>query len=68
MKRQIRSKWIKVVARAMDHRIGTNDEDPPELPRLTVEEALVSFWLRVTILVVNLVTCGFVMANVVRHW
>lgn len=66
--RKIESKWIMVLARAMDHRIGTKDEDPPELPRLTVEEAMVSFWIRLTLVVLNLVTCGFVMANVIRHW
>ena len=57
-----------VLARAMDHRIGVRDEDPPELPRLTVEEAMLSFFIRLVLVVVNLVTCGFVMANVVRHW
>lgn len=66
--RKIESKWVMVLARAMDHRIGIKDEDPPELPRLTVEEAMVSFWIRLTLVVLNLVTCGFVMANVIRHW
>lgn len=65
---QIRSKWVKVLARALDHRIGTRDEDPPELPRLTVEEAMVSFWIRVSLVLVNLVTCAAVVANIVRHW
>lgn len=68
MKRQIRSKLIMVLARAMDHRIGVRDEDPPELPMLTVEEAMVSFSIRLVLVVVNLMTCGFVMANVIRHW
>lgn len=68
MKRQIRSKLIMVLARAMDHRIGVRDEDPPELPRLTVGEAMVSFCIRLTLVLINLLTCGFVMANVIRHW
>jgi hypothetical protein len=68
MKRQIRSKLIMILARAMDHRIGFRDEDPPELPRLTVKEAMVSFFIRLTIVLANLVTCGFVIANVIRHW
>lgn len=66
--RRIDSKWIKVLARAMDHRISPRDEDPPELPTLTVEEAMVSFWIRLTLVVVNLVTCFAVLANIVRHW
>lgn len=68
MKKQIRSKLVMVLARAMDHRIGIRDEDPPELPRLTVEEAMVSFSIRLVLVLVNLLTCGFVIANVVRHW
>lgn len=57
-----------VLARAMDHRIGIRDEDPPELPRLTVEEAMVSFWIRFLLVFVNLMTCGFVITNIIRHW
>lgn len=66
--KQIRSKWIMVLARATDHRIGRRDEDPPELPRLTVEEAMVSFWIRLLIVSLNLITCAFVIANILRHW
>lgn len=68
MKRHIESKWIMVLARAMDHRIGARDEDPPELPRLTVDEAIFSFSIRLVIVFLNLITCGFVIANVIRHW
>ena len=68
MTRQITSKTIMILARAMDHRIGTRDEDPPELPRLTVEEAIASFSIRLFLVLVNLITCCFVMANVIRHW
>lgn len=68
MERRIKSKWIMVLARAMDHRIGIRDEDPPELPRLTVEEAMVSFWIRFLLVFVNLMTCGFVITNIIRHW
>lgn len=68
MGRQIRSKWIMVLARALDHRIGPRDEDPPELPRLTVEEAMASFWIRLALVLVNLATCAAVLANTIRHW
>lgn len=68
MGRQIKSKWVMVLARALDHRIGTRDEDPPELPRLTVEEAMASFWIRLFLVAVNLVTCFAVVANIVRNW
>lgn len=68
MKSQIKSKWIMILARALDHRIGMKDEDPPELPRLTVEEAMVSFLIRIFLVSVNLLTCFAVLANIIWHW
>lgn len=68
MKRQIESKWIMILARALDHRIGMKDEDPPELPRLNVEEAMVSFSIRLVLVFVNLITCVAVLANIIWHW
>lgn len=64
----IRSRFVLVLARIMDHRIGTKDGEKPDLPILTVEEALISLMIRFTILLVNFITCGFVIANVIRHW
>lgn len=64
----IKSRFLLILARTMDHRIGLTDQDKPDLPILTVEEALVSFFLRFLIVLVNFTTCGFVIANVIRHW
>lgn len=66
--RQIRKRWIFILARALDHRIGKTDEEKPELPVLSMEEALVSFYLRLFIVALNVVTCLFVVANIIRHW
>lgn len=68
MKKEIRGRWIFVLARALDHRIGRTDEEKPELPVLTLEEAMVSFYLRIFIVVLNVVTCLSVLANIARHW
>ena len=68
MKRQIESKWIMILARALDHRIGMKDEDPPELPRLNVEEAMDSFAIRLVLVAVNLITCVAVLVNIIWHW
>ena len=46
MKKEIRSRWIFVLARALDHRIGRTDDDRPDLPILTLEEAMASVYLR----------------------
>lgn len=62
------NKFIRILARTIDHRIGKTDDEKPELPILTVNEALVSFFIRLLIVLINFVTCGFVIANIIRHW
>jgi hypothetical protein len=64
----IKNRFLLILARTMDHRIGLTDQEKPDLPILTVEEALISFFLRLLIVLVNFTTCGFVIANVIRHW
>lgn len=66
--KQLKSRWVLVLARALDHRIGRTDEDKPDLPILTLEEAMASFYLRLFIVVLNVITCLSVLANVARHW
>lgn len=68
MKKELKNRWIFILARAVDHRIGRTDDDRPDIPILTLEEALVSFSLRMLIVLVNFVTCAAVIANVIRHW
>jgi hypothetical protein len=68
MRRELRGRWVLVLARALDHRIGRTDEDKPDLPVLTLEEAMVSFYLRLFIVTLNVATCLSVIANVIRHW
>jgi hypothetical protein len=66
--RSINSRILLILARTMDHRIGRTDYDKPDLPVLTVQEALISFSIKFFIVMANLLTCGFVIANVIRHW
>ncbi len=65
---KIENRVLLVLARVMDHRIGRTDYEKPELPVLTVEEALTAFLMKFFIVLVNFVTCGFVIASVIRHW
>lgn len=62
------SRFLLIVARTIDYRIGLNDSDKPELPVLTFQEALFSFFIRFFIFMLNLLTCAFVIANVIHHW
>lgn len=64
----MRGRWVLVLARALDHRIGRTDDEKPDLPVLTLEEAMVSFYLRLFIVALNIATCLSVIANIIRHW
>lgn len=62
------TRWLFILARALDYRIGLKDKDKPDLPILTFQEALVSFTIRLIIVLVQFITCFFVVANIIRHW
>jgi hypothetical protein len=68
MKGLMNNRFLLIIARTIDHRIGKTDADKPDLPVLTVEEALISFFIKFVIVMVNFITCGFVIANIIRHW
>ena len=64
----INNRFFLILARTIDHRIGKTDQEKPDLPILTVEEALISFTIRFFIVLINFITCAFVIANVIHHW
>lgn len=68
LKKLVSHKFVLFLARTMDYRIGTNDDDKPEVPILPVEMALLSLAIRFVIVLVNFITCGFVIANILHHW
>jgi hypothetical protein len=59
---------ILILARAIDHRVGKNDEDAPDVPILTQPEAWTAFWIKLSIILINFITCGFIVANIIYHW
>jgi hypothetical protein len=58
----------KIWARATNHLMGETDDDRPEVPVLTLKEARVALFLRTFWIVIHIVTCSFIIANVFRHW
>jgi hypothetical protein len=62
------NRLLFIIARTIDYRIGLQDADKPELPILTFREALVCFFIRFFIFILELITCCFVMANILHHW
>lgn len=61
-------RYLLVLARAIDYRIGMTDEDIPEVPVLKKKEAWVAFFIKLAIIIINFITCAAVIANIVHHW
>lgn len=59
--------WL-IWARTLDHRVGKNDEDQPDIPILSLKEARFSLILRTIIVVLNMATCVFIIANIIKNW
>ena len=59
--------WL-IWARTLDHRVGRADDDQPDIPILSLKDARISLILRTFIVVLNVVTCFFIIANAIRHW
>lgn len=59
---------LLILARAIDHRVGNDDYDTPNIPILTQYEAWTAFFIKLCIILVNFITCGFIIANTIRHW
>jgi len=58
----------KIWARATGHLMGRTDDDRPDVPILTVKEARIALFLKTFWIAIHVITCFFIIANVVRHW
>ena len=63
----IKKLWL-IWARTVDHRIGKTNDDEPDIPILSLGQAQVSLLFRTLILLVNVITCFFIMANIIHKW
>jgi hypothetical protein len=59
---------LLILARAIDHRVGQDDFDKPDVPILTQQETWTAFGVKLLIIVINFITCGFIIANTIHHW
>ena len=59
--------WL-IWARTLDHRVGKTNEDQPDIPILSLKEARISLILRTLIVVINVTTCVFIIANIIKNW
>jgi len=67
MKKILIKIWL-IWSRAIDHRVGLSDEDKPDVPNLKVRDANISLMIRTFIVLVNFITCGFIVANIIKNW
>lgn len=67
MNKLLHKVWL-IWSRTIDHRVGFSDEDKPTIPNLKVRDANISLIIRTLIVLVNFITCGFIIANCIRHW
>lgn len=58
----------RIWARATGHLMGSNDQDRPRIPILTLKEARIALVLKTAWIVIHIVTCFFIIANTIRHW
>lgn len=58
----------KIWARATGHLMGSTDSDKPVVPVLTLREARIALFLKTFWVLLHIITCLFIIANVIRHW
>ena len=65
---KILHRQLLILARAIDHRVVRDDNDAPDIPILKQSEACTAFFIKLSIILVNFITCGFIIANIIHHW
>jgi hypothetical protein len=60
--------FSKIWARAVGHYMGHTDDDMPNIPIVSLKQArrvliLKTFWV-----ILQVITCLCIIANVIRHW
>ena len=60
--------FSKIWARALGHYMGKTDEDMPEIPIVTLKEARRVLILKTCWVILQVITCLCIIANVIRHW
>ena len=58
----------RIWARATGHLMGNTDDDRPDVPILTLREAKIALFLKTSWVVLHVITCCFIIANVVHNW
>ena len=60
--------FSKIWARALGHYMGKTDDDMPGIPIVSLRQARSVLILKTFWLIIQVSTCLFIIANVIRHW
>jgi hypothetical protein len=60
--------FSKIWARTVGHYMGQTDDDMPNIPIVSLMEARRVLVLKTCWVILQVLTCLFIIANVVRHW
>ena len=60
--------FSKIWARAVGHYMGQTDDDMPNIPIVSLREARRVLVLKTCWVILQVITCLCIIANVVRHW
>jgi len=60
--------FSKIWARALGHYMGKTDDDMPEIPIVSLKEARRVLILKTCWVILQVITCLCIIANVIRHW
>ena len=60
--------FSKIWARAVGHYMGKTDDDMPNIPIVSLKEARRVVILKTCWVILQVITCLCIIANVVRHW
>jgi len=58
----------RIWARTTGHLMGETDDDKPDVPILSLREARIALVLKTFWVIVHIITCFFIMANIIHHW
>jgi hypothetical protein len=58
----------RIWARATGHLMGQTDHDRPDVPILSLREARLALTLKTFWVIIHVITCGFIIANVIHQW
>ena len=63
----LKTLWL-IWCRTVDHRIGKTDQDEPDIPILSLKQAQISLFLRTFLILLNVLTCIFIIINILHKW